>query len=191
MSQNKCWRSWFAHHEDRADLCATDVKEIPHNTVQWNLFCPTTRARSIRYQYSYMIVERRTIPLWPNNDWQTELVSNELSCADWTECIERYLKALLLEAMDFVHTEDNDDLSSTHVTSKTGSVKPGEQMYLLLNIFHVTGERTTISLWHNKGRWAELISKRSTKYKNTLKAHFQIFFNGLYNVKTENLIYRN
>ena len=36
--------TWFAHHEGSADLCATDVKDIAHNTLQWNLFCPTTRA---------------------------------------------------------------------------------------------------------------------------------------------------
>ena len=82
-----------------------------------------------------MIVERRTIPLWPNNDWHTELVSKELSCADRTECIERDLKAHLLEAMAFVHNEDNDYLSSTHVTSKTCSVTPGDQMYLLSIFF--------------------------------------------------------
>ena len=93
------------------------------------------RYTPIRYQHSYMIVERRTIPLWPNNDWQTELVSKELSCAYWTECIERDLKVLLLEAMGFVHNEDNDDLSSTHVTSKTCSVTPGEQIYLLSIFF--------------------------------------------------------
>ena len=83
-------------------------------------------SRCVRYQYSYMIVERRTIPLWPNNDWQIELVSKELSCADPTECIERDLKALLLEAMGFAHNEDNRDLSSTHVTRKTCSATPGE-----------------------------------------------------------------
>ena len=34
----------FAHYENSADLCATDVKELAFKPVQWNLFCPTTRA---------------------------------------------------------------------------------------------------------------------------------------------------
>ena len=34
----------FAHHEDSADLCATDVKKQLPTPVQWNLFCPTMRA---------------------------------------------------------------------------------------------------------------------------------------------------
>ena len=147
------WRQcWFMCH-----LCKRNCPQ--YSTMQ--LVLSHHESRYIRYQYSYVIVERGTMPLWPNNDWQTELVSKELSCADYTECIERDLKALLLEAMGFVHNEDNDDLSSTHVTSKTCSVTPGEQRYI--NIFHVIGERTTISLWHNKCRWAELIS--SIKYR--------------------------
>ena len=117
------WRQcWFMCH-----WCKINCPQ--YSTME--LVLSHHESRYIRYQYSYMIVERRTILLWPNNDWQTELVSKELSRADWTECIEIDLNALLLEAMGFVHNEDNDDLSSTHVTSKTCSVTPGEQMYLL------------------------------------------------------------
>ena len=99
----------FAHHEDSADLCAYDVKEIAYTSTM-ELVLSHHESRSIRYQYSYMIIER-TIPLWPNNDWQAELVSKELSYTDSTECIDRELIALLLEAMDFAysHGEDNAD----------------------------------------------------------------------------------
>ena len=73
------------------------------------------KSKCIRYQYSYMIVERRIIPLWPNNDRQAEIVSKELSYADSTECIERELIYLKLGAMGFAYNEENADLSSTHI----------------------------------------------------------------------------
>ena len=59
--------------------------------------------------YSYMIIERRTIPLRPSNDWQAELVSKELSYTDSTESIERELVALLLEAMGFAYSHGGDN----------------------------------------------------------------------------------
>ena len=121
------WRQcWF--------MCHWCKRNCPQYSIM-ELVLSHHESRYIRYQYSYMIVERRTVPLWPNNDRQTELVSKELSYADWTECIERDLKTLLLEAMGFVYNEENDDLSSTHVTSKTCSVIPGDHMYLLSIFF--------------------------------------------------------
>ena len=120
------WRQcWFMYH-----WCKRNCPQ--YNTME--LVLCHHESRYIRYQYSYMIVERRTIPLWPNNYRQTELVSTELSLAEWTECTERDLKTLLLEAVGFVYN------------------------VFVINIFHVIGERITISLWHNKGRRAELIS---------------------------------
>ena len=78
----------IAHHEDNADLCANDIKEIAY-TCTMELILSHHESRCIRYQYSYMVVEIRTIPLWPNNDRQAELVSNELSYADSIECMDR------------------------------------------------------------------------------------------------------
>ena len=63
----------FAHHEDSADLCPYDVKEIAYSSTM-KLVLSHHESRCIRYQYSYMSKERRTIPLWPNNDRQAELV---------------------------------------------------------------------------------------------------------------------
>ena len=103
----------FAHYEDSADLCATDVKEIAYTRTIKRVLHHENRC--ISYQYSYMLVESSTIPLWPNNDRQAELVSKELSYADSTECIERKLITLLLEAVGFACNEDNADLSYTHV----------------------------------------------------------------------------
>ena len=108
----------------------TDVKEIVYISAM-ELVLSHNESGYIHYQYFYMIVERRTIPLWPNNDRQTGLVSKELSYANWAECIETELTAFLLEAMGFVYNEGNVELSSTHVTSKTCSASPGETMYLL------------------------------------------------------------
>ena len=51
----------FAHHEDSADLCATDIKEIYTSTKELVLF--HHESKCINYQYSYMIVEGRTAPL--------------------------------------------------------------------------------------------------------------------------------
>ena len=56
-----------------------------------------------------MIVERRTTPLWTNNDRQAEIVSKELSYADSKECIERKLIDLMLGAMGFAYNEGNAD----------------------------------------------------------------------------------
>ena len=47
--------------------------------------------------------------------WPADWICFKKSYADSTECIERELIALLLEAMDFACIEDNADLSSTHV----------------------------------------------------------------------------
>ena len=77
----------FVHHEDSADLCANDMKEIAYTSTM-ELVLSHHESRCIGYQYSYMVVERRTIPLWPNNDRQAELASNELSYVDSTECIK-------------------------------------------------------------------------------------------------------
>ena len=104
----------FVHHEDSADVRANIIKEIAYTSTM-ELVVSHHESRCICYQYSYMVVERRTIPLWPNDDRQAQLVSNELSHADSTECIERKLIALLLDAMDFAYNKDNADLCSTHI----------------------------------------------------------------------------
>ena len=64
----------FAHHEDSADVCAYDAKDIAY-TSKMELVLSHHESGCIRYQHSYVIIERRTIPLWPNNDRQAELVS--------------------------------------------------------------------------------------------------------------------
>ena len=49
----------FAHHENSTDICATDVKEFAYaSTMEMVLYLQ--ESRSIRYQYPYMIEERRT-----------------------------------------------------------------------------------------------------------------------------------
>ena len=63
----------FAHHENSADLCATDVKEFAYASTMELVLCHH-KSRCIRYQYSYMTEERRITPLWPNNCRQAELV---------------------------------------------------------------------------------------------------------------------
>ena len=50
----------FAHHEDSADWCATDVKEVV-DTNTMELVRSHHESRCIHYQHSYMIVERRTM----------------------------------------------------------------------------------------------------------------------------------
>ena len=103
----------FAQHEYSTGLCATGVKVIAYTSTM-ELVLSHHKGRCICYQYFYMIVERRTIPLRPNNNRQDELVLKKWSYANSTECIERELVALLLEAMR-QYNKDNADLSSTHV----------------------------------------------------------------------------
>ena len=63
----------FAQHKDSTGLCATGVKVIAYtSTMELVLF--HHKGRCICYQYFYMIVQRRTIPLRPNNNRQAELV---------------------------------------------------------------------------------------------------------------------
>ena len=52
----------FVHHGDSADLCANDIKEFAY-TSAIELVQSHHESICIRYQYSYMVVERRTIPL--------------------------------------------------------------------------------------------------------------------------------
>ena len=54
----------FAQHEDSTDLCATGVKEIAYTSTM-ELVLSHHEGRCIRYQYFFMIVERRTIHLIP------------------------------------------------------------------------------------------------------------------------------
>ena len=63
----------FAQHEDSTGLCATGVKAIAYTSTM-ELVLSHHKGRCICYQYFYMIVERRTIPLRPNNNRQAELV---------------------------------------------------------------------------------------------------------------------
>ena len=87
----------FAHHENSADLCATDVKEQMHSP---SVFLHDWRKK--------------------NHPFMTKQLPAGWTClkksyADSTECIERELITLLLEAMGFVYNEDNADFSSAHV----------------------------------------------------------------------------
>ena len=131
-------------------------------------------SRCVHYRYSYLIVERRTIPLWPKKIPAGWTCLKKISYADSTEWIESELIALPLEAMGFglqceqcwfeFHSCKGHCPSQS---SKTCSVSPGERMYLLSVFFTwLAGERTTISLWHNKDRPSGLISKRRTKCRS-------------------------
>ena len=64
-------------------------------------------------------------------------------------------------------------------SSKTCSVPPGEQMYLL-SIFFTCWRKTTISLWHNKNWQAEVISKRSTKCRPNVTECIDSAFSDLF-----------
>ena len=52
----------FAHHENSADLCAADIKWITYASTM-ELVLSHHECRCVYHQYSYMIVERRAIPL--------------------------------------------------------------------------------------------------------------------------------
>ena len=119
-------RCWF--------MCQWHKRNCLHH---YNGTCVPPREQMYLLSVFLHVVERRTIPLWPNKYRQTEFVSNELSYVDSKECIERELIALLQDAMYFAYNKDNTDLSSTHIkghciphSSQTCSVPPGEQMYL-------------------------------------------------------------
>ena len=68
----------FAEHDEHStNFCATGVKEIAYiGTME--LVLSHHEGSYIRYQYFYMIVERRTIHLRPNNNGQAELFSKQL-----------------------------------------------------------------------------------------------------------------
>ena len=110
----------FAQHEDSTGLCATGVKVIAYTSTM-ELVLSHHKGRCICYQYFYMIVERRTIPLRPNNNRQAELFKKKISYVNSTECIERELVAFLLEAMR-QYNKDNADLSSTHHSGRSPKV---------------------------------------------------------------------
>ena len=63
----------FAQHEDSTGVCATGVKVIAYTSTM-EIVLSHHKGRCICYQYFYMIVERRTIPLRPNNNRQAKLV---------------------------------------------------------------------------------------------------------------------
>ena len=52
----------FAHHEDSADLCATDVKEIVY-TSRMELVLHH-ESGCVHYQYSYMLVKKEEPSLY-------------------------------------------------------------------------------------------------------------------------------
>ena len=109
-------------------------------------------SRCVHYQYSYMIVDRRNIPLLPTNYSRLNLFKKyHMQTQQNGLKMNWYLFCWRLWAL--VYNADNADLSSTHVKDIVhhSSVK------------HMTGERTTISLWHIEDRPAGLIFKRSTK----------------------------
>ena len=137
MPQNRC-RGYmgFAHHEYSADLCAIDVKEVAYSTME--LFLPHHESKWIRFQYSYMILEMITIPLWPNNNRQAELVSKDLSYSYSTECIERELIARSPVGSYGLFLQWGQCWLGFHPCigrcppqhSETCSIPTGEQMYL-------------------------------------------------------------
>ena len=160
--------------------------------------------RCVYHQYSYMIVERRAIPL----SFYDQKITGRLNLlkkvlyADSTEWIERELIALLLEAMgfglqcrqcwfEFYSCNEHCPPQS----SKNCSVPPGEQMYLL-SVFFTWLEKEQPSLCDrtktDRLDWfLKEVPNADPTSQNALKEHLQIFSKGLYIVKTDNLIYRN
>ena len=63
----------IAQHEDSTAWCATGVKVIAYTSTM-ELVLSHHKGKCICYQYFYMIVERRTIRLRPNNNRQAELL---------------------------------------------------------------------------------------------------------------------
>ena len=100
----------FVHHHDSADLGSIDVKKIAYTSTM-ELVLSHHGSRCICYQYSYMVVERRTTPLWPNNDRLAELVSNHMHTLQnaFKENWQLFCWRL------WAYSKDSADLSSTHV----------------------------------------------------------------------------
>ena len=72
----------FAKHEDSTGLCATGVKVIAYTSTM-ELLLSHHKGRCICYKYFYMIVERRTIPLRPNNNRQAKIIICKLNRMNW------------------------------------------------------------------------------------------------------------
>ena len=88
--------------------------------------------------------------------------------------------------MGFVYNEDIADLSSAHVKDIANHspvklvLSHQESRCIYYPYFSHAGERTTISLWHNKDRQAELISKRNTKCRPNFTECLDSAFPDLY-----------
>ena len=70
----------FAHHENSADLCPTDVKELAYASTM-GLGLSHHESKCIRYQYSYMIEEKK------NHSFMTKQLP-----AGWT-CFKNHRQA--------------------------------------------------------------------------------------------------
>ena len=105
----------FVHHENGADLCATNVREFAYASIM-ELVLSHNESRCIHYQHSCMIVERRTT-LYDQTIAGRLNLFKKIPYADSTECIERELIALLLCWMLWAlfTKKYNADLSSAHV----------------------------------------------------------------------------
>ena len=121
----QCW--FMCHWCKRSCLQYNGTFFSPHHESKW-----------IRFQYSYMILEMITIPLWPNNNRQAELVSKDLSYAYSTECIERELIARSPVGSYGLFLQWGQCWLGFHPCigrcppqhSETCSIPTGEQMYL-------------------------------------------------------------
>ena len=79
-------------------------------------------------------------------------------------------------------------------SSKTCSVQPEEQMYLLSVFFTCWRKNNHILMTQQADRLNGFLKEAPTAdqtLRNALTVHFQIFSKGLYNIKTDILIYRN
>ena len=125
----------------------------------------------------------------------------KMSYADWTEWIEREWIALLLKAMGFglqcgqCWFKFHSCKGNCPPQSSKTSVPIGEQIYLLL-VFSTWLEQEQPSPCDttkaDRLDWfLEEVPNADPTFRNALKEHLQIFSHCWYNVKTENLIYRN
>ena len=126
----------------------------------------------------------------------------KLSYADSTECIERDLIALLLEAMGFVYNEEIADLNSDRVKdiahqSPIKRVLSHQESRCISYPYVFTWLEKEQPPPYDKTKTDRLnwflkeVPNAEPTLRNALKEHFQIFSRGLYSVKTDNLIYMN
>ena len=199
MPQNRCWGLWalptiktvlkclwckriFPHKYNgtcfvppREQMCSLSVflhdyrkKNNPFMTKQWPAGW-TCFKRIIKYGLN-----------WMHWNWiDSSSAGGYELCLQWGQCW-----------FEFHSSKGNCPPQSSKTSSPTRWADVFD-----ISIFHMIGERTTTSLWHDKDRQAELVSKRNTKCRLNLTECLERTFpgrsRGLYNVKTDNLIYRN